>query len=289
MLVIVTTPAITMAHLTPKILAFDVFGTVVDWHGSIQADMARLYPAVDGDAFARAWREGYQPAMARVMSGDLGWTKIDDLHRLILDDILPRFGLGDLPENERRALNRVWHRLNLWPDVVQGLARLKRRHTITTLSNGNIGLLTNMAKYGGLPWDCVLSAEVFRAYKPDPRVYRGVADVFDVAPSEVMMVAAHHDDLAAARACGLQTAYIERPLEFGAAHVKDVSPDAENTLHARDFLDLARQLEAERFRLAVPAIDTLNADSRMTARPGPRISALDGTRKHTPAPSLYFL
>ena len=242
-----------MPQITPKILAFDVFGTVVDWHGSIAAEVRQLYPQVDGDALALAWREGYQPAMQRVRSGELGWTKIDDLHRLILDSILPRFGMGDLPENERRTLNRVWHRLNPWPDVVEGLSRLKRRHIITTLSNGNIGLLTNMAKHGGLPWDCVLSAEVFRAYKPDRRTYLGVADVFDVAPSEVMMVAAHQDDLAAARACGLLTAYVERPLEFGAARPKDVSPAAENTLHARDFIDLARQLAPD----AVPPDDDL--------------------------------
>ena len=242
-----------MPQITPKILAFDVFGTVVDWHGSIAAEVRQLYPQVDGDAFALAWREGYQPAMQRVRSGELGWTKIDELHRLILDSILPRFGLGDLPENERRTLNRVWHRLNPWPDVVEGLSRLKRRHIITTLSNGNIGLLTDMAKHGELPWDCVLSAEVFRAYKPDPRTYLGVADVFDVAPSEVMMVAAHQEDLAAARDCGLLTAYIERPLEFGAARPKDVSPVAENTLHARDFIDLARQLALD----AVPADDDL--------------------------------
>ncbi len=242
-----------MPQITPKILAFDVFGTVVDWHGSIAAEVRQLYRQVDGDAFALAWREGYQPAMQRVRSGELGWTKIDDLHRLILDSILPRFGLGDLPESERRTLNRVWHRLNPWPDVVEGLSRLKRRHIITTLSNGNIGLLTDMAKHGELPWDCVLSAEVFRAYKPDPRTYLGVADVFDVAPHEVMMVAAHQDDLAAARDCGLLTAYIERPLEFGAARPKDVSPAAENTLHARDFIDLARQLALD----AVPADDDL--------------------------------
>lgn len=229
----------------PKILAFDVFGTVVDWHGSIVAEMTRLYPQVDGDAFARAWRDGYQPAMARVRSGELGWTRIDELHRLILDGIAADFGLQHLPEHERRQLNRVWHRLNPWPDVVEGLTLLKRRHTLTSLSNGNIGLLTNMARHGGLPWDCMLSAEVFRAYKPDPRVYLGVAEVFDVAPCDVMMVAAHQDDLAAARACGLQTAYVERRLEFGAAHPKDVSPDPANTLHARDFIDLADQLEQE--------------------------------------------
>ena len=242
-----------MPQITPKILAFDVFGTVVDWHGSIAAEVRQLYPQVDGEAFALAWREGYQPAMQRVRSGELGWTKIDELHRLILDSILPRFGMGDLPENERRTLNRVWHRLNPWPDVVEGLSLLKRRHVITTLSNGNIGLLTNMAKHGGLSWDCVLSAEVFRAYKPDRRTYLGVADVFDVAPSEVMMVAAHHEDLAAARDCGLLTAYVERPLEFGAARPKDVSPAAENTLHARDFIDLARQLALD----AAPADDDL--------------------------------
>jgi 2-haloacid dehalogenase len=224
------------------VLAFDVFGTVVDWHVSVAREVQALYPGVDGNAFALAWRAGYQPAMRRVMSGELGWTLIDDLHRLILDQLLPRFGLGHLSEAERQHLNWVWHRLDPWPDVVPGLQRLKTRYTLCTLSNGNIGLLTNMAKRAGLPWDCILSAEVFRAYKPDPATYLGVARVFDLAPSEVMLVAAHQDDLAAARACGLQTAYIERPAEFGLAQVKDVSPDPANTLHARDFLDLANQL-----------------------------------------------
>ena len=235
-----------MTLTPPKLLVFDVFGTVVDWHGSIASEMARLYPQVDGGAFALTWRQGYQPAMARVRSGELGWTRIDELHRLILDNILPSFGLGELPEAERHTLNRVWHRLNAWPDVHAGLLRLKHRHTISTLSNGNIGLLTDMAKHADLPWDCVLSAEVFRAYKPDPRVYRGAAETFDLPPSEVMLVAAHQDDLAAARACGLQTAYIERPLEFGASQPKDVSPHPDNSLHARDFLDLADQLDAAR-------------------------------------------
>ena len=226
----------------PQVLAFDVFGTVVDWHGSVAREVQALYPGVDGNAFALAWRAGYQPAMRRVMSGELGWTLIDDLHRLILDQLLPRFGLDRLSEAERQHLNRIWHRLDPWPDVVPGLQRLKTRYTLCTLSNGNIGLLTNMAKRAGLPWDCILSAEVFRAYKPDPATYLGVARVFDLAPSEVMLVAAHQDDLAAARACGLQTAYIERPAEFGQAQVKDVSPDPANTLHTRDFLDLENQL-----------------------------------------------
>jgi 2-haloacid dehalogenase len=231
-------------NAAPSVLAFDIFGTVVDWHGSIVREMQLLHPQVDADAFAIAWRAGYQPAMRRVMSGELGWTLIDALHRMVLDDILPRFGLAHLSEAQRRHLNKVWHRLDPWPDAVAGLTRLKARFTICTLSNGNIGLLTHMAKRAGLPWDCVLSAEVFRAYKPDPATYLGVAQVFDVSPQAVMLVAAHHDDLAGARACGLQTAYIERPLEFGAARIKDVSARSENNRHARDLEDLAAQLGA---------------------------------------------
>lgn len=226
----------------PRILAFDIFGTVVDWHGSIVREVSERHPQIDANAFALAWRAGYQPAMARVRSGELGWTRIDELHRLILDELLLRFGLDHLGEAERADLNRVWHRLDAWHDSVAGLTRLKSKHLICTLSNGNIGLLTDMAKRAGLPWDCVLSAEVFRAYKPDPRTYLGVAQTFDAAPAEVMLVAAHQDDLAAARACGLTTAYIERPLEFGAGQPKDVSPDPANTLHARDLLHLADQL-----------------------------------------------
>lgn len=236
-----------MAHplaSSVQVLAFDIFGTVVDWHGTIVREMSLLHPGVDGDAFARAWREGYRPAMARVMKGELGWTLIDRLHRMILDDILPRFGLQDMGEVERRYLNRTWHRLDAWPDSVEGITRLKRRYTVCTLSNGNIGLLTNMAKRAGLPWDCVLSAEVFRAYKPDPATYLGVAQVFDLLPEQVMLVAAHHDDLAAARACGLRTAYIERPSEFGAAHPKDVSAHPGNDLHCTDMNTLADELGA---------------------------------------------
>jgi 2-haloacid dehalogenase len=226
----------------PQVLAFDIFGTVVDWHGSIAREIAAIASKVDADAFALAWRTGYQPAMQRVRSGELGWTRIDDLHRLILDGILPRFGLDHLDEAQRCDLNRAWHRLDAWPDTVAGLTRLKTRFTICTLSNGNIGLLTNMSKRAGLPWDCILSAEVFRAYKPDPRTYLGVAQTFDLEPEQVMLVAAHQDDLAAARACGLQTAYIERPFEFGRGQPKDVSPDPANTLHARDLLQLAQLL-----------------------------------------------
>ena len=224
------------------ILAFDIFGTVVDWHGSITREVAALHPQVDADAFALAWRSGYQPAMQRVRSGELGWTLIDDLHRMILDEILGDFGLAQLDEALRQQLNRAWHRLDPWGDAVAGLTRLKTRFTLTTLSNGNIGLLTHMAKRAGLPWDCILSAEVFRAYKPDPATYLGVAKVFDLPPSQVMLVAAHHDDLAGARSCGLRTAYIERPLEFGVRHPKDVSPQPDNDLHCTSLLDLADRL-----------------------------------------------
>jgi 2-haloacid dehalogenase len=226
----------------PKVLAFDVFGTIVDWHGSIAREVDAMRLDVDGGKFALAWRAGYRPAMQRVRSGELGWTLIDDLHRLILDELLDRFGIRHLDEAAKRHLNRVWHRLDPWPDAVAGLTRLKSRFMICTLSNGNIGLLADMAKRAGLPWDCILSAEVFRAYKPDPATYLGVARVFDVAPGDAMLVAAHHDDLAGARACGLRTAYIERPLEFGAAQPKDVSPVAGNEFHARDLLALADQL-----------------------------------------------
>ncbi len=227
---------------TVKVLAFDIFGTVVDWHGSIAREVQAIAPQVDGDAFALAWRAGYKPAMARVMSGEQGWTLIDDLHRQILDRILPQFGLEHLDEAQRYDLNRAWHRLGAWPDSVAGLARLKTRFTITTLSNGNIGLLTNMAKRAGLPWDCVLSAEVFRAYKPDPATYLGVARVFDLRPDEVMLVAAHHDDLEGARSSGLRTAYIERPWEFGRATPKDVTPRDGNDLHCHSIEDLADTL-----------------------------------------------
>ena len=226
-----------------KLLAFDVFGTVVDWHGSIKHEVEALGLDVDADAFALAWRSGYAPAMKRVMSGELSWTKIDDLHRMILDDVLAEFGVTELSEKQKMKLNLAWHRLEPWPDSVEGLTRLKSRYTITTLSNGNISLLTNMAKRAGLPWDCILSAEVFRAYKPHPDTYLGVAKTFDLIPEEVMLVAAHHDDLAAARRCGLGTAYVERPLEFGADNIKDVSPRAENDFHASSIIDLDEQLK----------------------------------------------
>jgi len=238
------------AHASLKVLAFDVFGTVVDWYGSISREAAAApvgLPLATAQAFALAWRAGYRPAMQRVRSGELGWTRIDDLHRMILDDLLPRFGLEHLTESERVWLNLAWHRLRPWADSAPGLMALRKRFQVCTLSNGNLSLLADLARHGDLRWDLVLSAEVFRHYKPDPQTYLGVADVFGIKPSEVMLVAAHHDDLRAAARCGLRTAYIERPLEYGADGVarglKDVSRSPDTDFHAIDFLDLARQLE----------------------------------------------
>ncbi len=225
---------------TPAILAFDVFGTVVDWHGSIRREAEAMMPGIDGAAFANAWRAGYQPAMAEVRSGALGWTRIDDLHRRILDRILPQFG-QDLTPAQRQQLNLAWHRLDPWPDAVEGLMRLKSRFTIVTLSNGNLALLANMAKHAQLPWDLILSAEVFRHYKPDPQAYLGVAEVFDVRPEEVMLVATHEDDLEAAQRCGLQTAYVHRPAEYGSLP-KAVGELARFDIAAADFIALDAQL-----------------------------------------------
>ncbi len=229
--------------MSPKILAFDVFGTVVDWHGSIAAEAKRLSLPVDPNEFATAWRNGYKPAMAKVRSGTLPWTKIDDLHRMILDDILKTFNITSLCESQIHELNLVWHRLNPWLDTVEGLTRLKSKFTIVTLSNGNLGLLADMAKNAGLPWDLILSAEVFRHYKPDPETYLGVAEIFNVLPEQVMLVAAHKDDLLSASACGLQTAFIERPIEFGPNFSRqDLHREEFTTYHAKDLMDLATQL-----------------------------------------------
>jgi 2-haloacid dehalogenase len=228
----------------PKVLAFDVFGTVVNWHGSIAAEVKRIGLQVDPNAFATRWRQGYKPAMDRVRSGNLPWTKVDDLHRMILDSMLADLKLeGQLTEQAKRDLNRIWHRLDPWPDSVKGLHRLKSKYTIVTLSNGNLGLMANMAKRAGLPWDLILSAEIFRHYKPDPETYLGVANTFDISPEEVMLVAAHKYDVAAASKCGLQTAFIERPMEFGESVIRtDLGKEDWTTLHAQDFLDLADQL-----------------------------------------------
>jgi 2-haloacid dehalogenase len=231
-----------------KALVFDVFGTVVDWRTSVAREVDALAKQkgrkVDGAKFADAWRAQYAPSMNRVRTGELPWTKLDDLHRMSLDRLLPEFGLVGLSDAETVALNRAWHRLQPWPDASSGLTRLKKKFIIAPLSNGNIALMTNLAKHGGLPWDCILGAELVRHYKPDREVYQSAADFLDLSPAEVMMVAAHLGDLRAARGVGLKTAFVVRPLEYGPTRTPDLTPDSSVDLAAKDFNDLAGQLGA---------------------------------------------
>jgi 2-haloacid dehalogenase len=182
--------------------------------------------------------------MNRVRTGDLPWTKLDDLHRMILDKILGDFGMTMLTDAEKSDLNRVWHRLKPWPDAPAGLARLKKQFIIAPLSNGNISLMTDLARFAGLPWDCILGAELVRHYKPDREVYLSAASFLDLQPEDVMMVAAHLGDLRAAKGAGLRTAFVARPLEFGPAGKPDSKPDASVDIPAKDFNDLAAQLGA---------------------------------------------
>lgn len=231
-----------------KALVFDVFGTVVDWRTSVAREVQELAKqkgrTLDGAKFADAWRAGYAPSMNRVRSGDLPWTKLDALHRMTLDRILGEFKFDGLSEAEKMSLNRAWHRLSPWPDSVEGLARLKKKFIIAPLSNGNISLMTDMAKHSGLPWDCILGAELVRHYKPDREVYQSAADILDLQPTEVMMVAAHLGDLRAAKTVGLKTAFVARPLEYGPEGKPDLKADASVDVTATDFNDLARQLRA---------------------------------------------
>ncbi len=229
-------------------LTFDIFGTVVDWHGSVAREseaLARRHGlSLDGSAFARAWRAGYQPAMQAVRIGALPWTNIDGLHRRILDGLWNRFGLPDLPEAERAELNRAWHRLDPWPDSPPGLAVLRERRVCATLSNGNVSLLVDLARHGRLPFDTVFSAELFGHYKPDPEVYLGACRLLDLPPAQVMMVAAHPSDLRAAAAAGLRTAYIPRPLEQGAGGAMEPAADGEFDVVAPSLVALAEMLGA---------------------------------------------
>jgi 2-haloacid dehalogenase len=231
-----------------KALTFDVFGTVVDWYGSIiregQLLAANKDYDVDWEKFAVSWRAGYGPAMNKVRNGEMPWTKIDDLHRMILDDLVEEYNLTGMSEAELVHFNEAWHRLSPWPDTVSGLNKLKSKYVITTLSNGNVSLLTHMAKNGGLPWDAVLSAELSGHYKPDPEAYLKAADLLSLKPEQVMMVAAHPGDLRAAARTGLKTAYVIRPLERGPGRPVNRNPDGEFDYTAEDFNDLARQLGA---------------------------------------------
>ncbi|HTN72504.1 MAG TPA: haloacid dehalogenase type II [Methylomirabilota bacterium] len=240
-----------MSHTTAaliKVLAFDVFGTVVDWRSSVIAEGERLGEAknltIDWTAFADAWRAVYRPSLDRVQKGELPWTKLDVLHRMSLEEILRQFKIDGLSEAEKDHFNRVWHRLKPWPDSVSGLQRLKTRFVITTLSNGNLSLLTNMAKHAGLPWDCILSAENARHYKPDREIYLLIPELFDLKPEEVMLVAAHENDLQSAHKHGLRTAFVHRPLEHGPGKASARPPAERYDFVAKDFLDLADQVGA---------------------------------------------
>ena len=232
-----------------KALAFDVFGTVVDWRGSLireGMDLGRKKGVVDVDwgQFADSWRKGYRPAMDRVRSGKGSWENIDTLHRMILDSLLEKYNIKGLSETEIDHFNRAWHRLDPWPDAIEGIRRLRRKYVSATLSNGNVALLVNMAKYAGLTWDCILSAELFRHYKPDPEVYQGAARLLGIRIDELVMVAAHKNDLQAARAAGCKTAFIPRPLEYGPENIPDIEPDPEFDTTAKDFILLADQMGA---------------------------------------------
>jgi 2-haloacid dehalogenase len=229
-------------------IVFDVFGTVVDWRGSIARDLGAWGPAqglqADWLRLADLWRARYQPQMQRVRSGEIAFRPLDDLHDECLDELLPLLGLNEVTPGQRAHINRVWHRLDPWPDSVPALARLKRRYFVATLSNGNIALLAGMAKRAGLPWDHLFSAETFQRYKPDPQTYLGVARQLDLLPGQVMLVAAHNGDLRAARACGLRTGFVPRPTEYGPAQATDLRAEEDWDVIAADLEDLAARMGA---------------------------------------------
>jgi 2-haloacid dehalogenase len=231
----------------PKALVFDTFGTVVDWRGSIIEEGTALGKSkhfeIDWPSFADRWRAGYAPAMEKVRKGELPWTRLDDLHRMILNEMLMEFRMmPPMSEEEKDHLNRVWHRLKPWPDSVPGLTRLKKKFIIAPLSNGNVSLLTDMAKHAGIPWDLILSAELARHYKPDRESYLTAVSLLGLKPEEVMMVAAHINDLNAAHSFGLQTGFIYRPKEYGPAKEADKANPGQFDVVAKDMLDLATQL-----------------------------------------------
>jgi 2-haloacid dehalogenase len=232
-----------------KALVFDVFGTVVDWRGSVVAEGEALGREkglqVDWVGLAEEWRrEGYSGAIARINRGEDSWVTTEVLHRRKLDELLPKYGATGLTEQEIDHFTRVWHRLEPWPDSVPGLTRLKTKFIISTLSNGSFALLTNMAKRGGLPWDCIISAELFEKYKPNPETYQGAARLLGLDPDEVMLVAAHANDLRAAQAAGLHAAYVMRPKEWG--REAEFRPEADPSFDVvvSSFLELADRLGA---------------------------------------------
>lgn len=231
-----------------KAMVFDTFGTVVDWRGSIIAEGTAWGKAkgisIDWARFADRWRGGYAPAMNKVRKGELPWTKLDALHRMILEELLTEFGVTGLTEEEKDHWNRVWHRLKPWPDSVAGLTRLKKKYTIAPLSNGNVSLLADMGKHAGLPWDLILSAELARHYKTDREAYLTAVELLSLKAEEVMMVAAHRGDLDAARGCGLRTGFIHRPGEFGGRRRGDTAKSGDFDVVAGDMVDLAAKMGA---------------------------------------------
>ncbi|MGH7042264.1 MAG: haloacid dehalogenase type II [Acetobacteraceae bacterium] len=237
-----------MATRAPAAIVFDTFGTVVDWRGSLIAELTAFGRtrgiAADWAGLVDAWRAAYHPSLQRVRNGELPWTKLDALHRAALDRLVAEFKVAGLSEADLQHINRGWHRLNPWPDSVPGLARLKRRFIIGPLSNGNVALLTNMAKHAGLPWDMVFGSDLFGHYKPDADTYLGVARLLDLEPGQVMMAAAHNGDLTAARKCGLMTAFFARPAEYGPHQARDFKAAAEWDIIAADIEDLATRLGA---------------------------------------------
>jgi 2-haloacid dehalogenase len=228
-----------------KALLFDVFGTLVDWRSSIalqaQAILAPQGISIDWLAFADAWRAQYQPSMEEIRSGRSPFCKLDVLHRRNLDTILPAFRLDGVDETTRASLNFAWHRLDPWPDVAPGLARLRREFRLAPCSNGNIALMVDLARHNGWPWDAILGAELAHDYKPKPVVYLTAADAFDCAPGEAMMVAAHPFDLAAAAAAGLRTAFVARPDEYGAGR-GERAPDFAVDVSVSSVVELAERL-----------------------------------------------
>lgn len=227
---------------------FDVFGTVVDWRSSVSRELAafareRNLAPVDWAQFTVEWRKLYQPSMEEVRSGRRPWTILDTLHRESLVKLIARYGIQRLSEADIDHLNRAWHRLDPWPDVVEGLTRLKRKRIIAPCSNGNIALMVNLAKRAGLPWDCILGAETARAYKPMPEAYLASCRQLGLPPTAVMMVAAHNGDLKAAKAQGLATAFVPRPTEHGPGQTTDLAADPSCVdLAAEDFIDLDAKL-----------------------------------------------
>jgi len=233
-----------------KALVFDTFGTVVDWRSSVIAEGMIWGKAkglnINWADFADRWRMGYAPAMEMVRKGELPWTTLDDLHRMILEDLLKEFKIEGLTEEEKVSWTHVWRRLKPWPDSVEGLTRLEKKYVIAPLSNGNIALMTNLAKFGGLPWDAILGSELVRHYKPDREVYVSAYRYLDLKPDEVMMCAAHAGDLQAARGYGLRTGFIYRPDEFGNGHagVPDKAKPGDFDVVSVSIVDLAQQMGA---------------------------------------------